>query len=211
MGGSKFQEVGGGPATGLSEDFVRLLRGSLFGNFGGQPTAGQRFNAANPVGSTTGIARILQNILGEGAGTLGGSLAEMIRRESTRNIADLRARFGAGGGAAFGTPAAYAESLYRAEAAPRTATAVGQLQLSTLLPLLQLSGALSERGIAPRQIVARPSAFSSILSTLAPAVSAAVPFLNAPSAALTGTEFSDIINQGGGAPDLSSVAPFKLY
>lgn len=167
MGDPRFREVGGGPAVGLSEDFIRLLQGSLFGNFGGQPTAGQRFNAASPVGSTEGIARILQNILGEGAGTLGGSLAEMIRRENQRNVADLRARFGAAGGMSLGTPAAFAESLYRAEAAPRTALGVGQLQLSTLLPLLQLSGALSERGIAPRQTVATPSPFASFLGTLA--------------------------------------------
>lgn len=168
MGGPKFKEVGGGPAVGLAEDFIRLLRGSLSGNFGGQPTAGQRFDQADPLASTGGIARILQNILGEGAGTLGGSLSEMIRRESERNVGDLRARFGAGGGTSLGTPAAFAESLFRAETAPRTALGVGQLQLSALLPLLQLVGGLSERGIAPRQTVAQPSAFSSFLGTIAP-------------------------------------------
>lgn len=201
MGGTKTREVGGGPAVGLANDLVSLLQGSLFGNFGGQPTAGQRFNQANPVGSTGGIANILQNILGEGAGTLGGSLSEMISRESNRNIADLRARFGAGGGAAFGTPAAFAESMFRAEAAPRTALGIGNLQLQALLPLLQLSGGLAGRGITQRQTVSEPSGFSSFLGTLAPILGAVA---GGPIGAAIGGAFSSGIPR---APDTSGFNP----
>src|SRR5882762_10081940 len=137
MGGNKFNDVGGGPATGLANDFVSLLRGSLFGNFGGQPTAGQRFDAANPVASTQGISGFLQSILGEGAGNLGGSLRDLIGQQQTRDVGDIRSRFGAGGGQALGTPAGYAESRYRAEAAPQAAVATGNLQLGTITQLLQ--------------------------------------------------------------------------
>lgn len=54
--------------------------------------------------------------------------AALIERENARQVADLRARFGAqGGGAAAGTGAQYAEALMRAEASPRAALAVNQI------------------------------------------------------------------------------------
>lgn len=204
MGGTKFNEVGGGPATGLANDFVSLLRGSLFGNFGGQPTAGQRFDAANPVGSTQGISQFLQSILGEGAGNLGGSLRDLITGQQTRDVGDIRSRFGAGGGQAFGTPAGYAESRYRAEAAPQAAVATGNLQLNTITQLLQAITGIAGKGISQRQTVAQPSGITSFLSTLAPGLSALLPFLNkGGSSALTGNEFGDIMKQN--PLDLSGV------
>ena len=159
----KTKEVGGGPAIGLAEDFIKLLSGT----FGGQPSPGDRFSTANPVGSTGGIAEILSNILSPGAGNIGGAYSEMISRENDRNVAAIRSRFGASGGTSFGTPAAYAESQYRAEAAPRTALGIGQLQLQTLLPILQLAAGLSSRGIPQAQELAygKQSGLGSIIST----------------------------------------------
>lgn len=194
MGGTKTKDVGGGPAIGLGEDITSLLSGSLFGNFGGQPTAGQRFAGANPVG---GVAGFLKDLLSGGAGQLGGALGDLINRENVRNIGDLRGRFGAGGGQAFGTPAAFAESQYRAEAAPRAATAIGGLQLQTILPLLQLSGALGSRGISQRQTIAMPSGLSSFLSTLAPIAGAVA---GGPAGAAIGNLFS------GGIPSAPNTA-----
>ena len=207
MGGTKTKDVGGGPAIGLGQDITSLLSGSLFGNFGGQPTAGQRFAGANPTG---GVQAFLMDILGQGAGKIGGALGEMIARENTRNIGDLRGRFGAGGGQAFGTPAAFAESQYRAEAAPRAATAIGGLQLQTILPLLQLSGALGSRGISQRQTIAMPSGFSSFLSTLAPIAGA---IAGGPVGAAIGGGVSSLFRGGsspaGGAGMTDPLAPWN--
>ncbi len=206
MGGTKFNEVGGGPATGLANDFVSLLRGSLFGNFGGQPTAGQRFDAANPVGSTQGIAGFLQNILGEGAGNLGGSLRDLITQQQTRDVGDIRSRFGASGGQAFGTPAAYGEARYRAEAAPQAAVATGGLQMNVIQQLLQQLGVLSGKGISQRQTVAQPSGITSLLGTIAPALGA---FAAGPGGAAFGKLFSGGIpsfkDLGIEIPDISSI------
>src|SRR5512134_403030 len=171
--GSKTREVGGGPAVGLGEDWVRLLRSGLFGSFGGQPTAGDRFNQANPVGSTMGIAGFLDDLLSGGGGRLGGALATNIENQNTRNIADLRSRFGAAGGQSFGTPAAYAESLYRAEAAPRAATAIGGLQLQALLPLLGLMGQTAGLGIPQRSVTIEPGLLAQLLPGLAGAATGA--------------------------------------
>lgn len=177
---SKTREVGGGPAVGLANDFVSLLQSILGGNAqvgGGGTSPMARVDQSNPMGRTAGIAGVLNDIIAGGAGNFGGSLAKLISQQQTRDVGDLRARFGASGGAAFGTPAASAEALYRASAAPQAATAIGGLQLQTLLPLLQLAAGLSEKGISQRGTIVQPSDFTSILSSLAPAAGAIAPFL----------------------------------
>lgn len=175
--GPKVREIGGGPATGLANDFVNLLRGGLnTGSFGGV-TAGQQFNASNPTGNTAGIAGILNDILSGGAGNIGGSLAELLQNQQSRDVNDIRARFTAGGGASLGTPAASAEALYRSEAAPQIATQVGQLQLQTLLPLLNMITGLAGKGISQRETIAQPSTFSQIAPLALAGASIALPFL----------------------------------
>lgn len=56
-----------------------------------------------------------------------GAATNLLNREKMKNQADLRARFGADGGAAFGTPAAYAEGNYLAEADAQNANTVANL------------------------------------------------------------------------------------
>lgn len=176
----RIREVGGGPATGLADQFVQLLSSILGGNAsvgGGGTGPMARTDQSNPVGRTAGIAGVLNDILAGGSGEFGGALKSLITQRQGQDIADLRARFGASGGTAFGTPAAYAESAYRAKAAPEAATQIGSLQLQALLPLLQLAGGLSEKGISQRQTIAQPSAFTSFLGTIAPAIATIAPYL----------------------------------
>lgn|SRR5574338_146325 len=172
--GTQVKEVGGGPATGLANDFIKFLQSGLnSGTFGGATAATGAMNA-NPFGSTTGIAGVLNDILSGGAGNLGGSLQEMISKQGERDVNSLRARFGASGGTAFGTPAAYAESLLRSETAPKLATAVGGLQLQALQPLLGLMAGLSSKGISQRETIAQPSPLANALSIGAPILGGAL-------------------------------------
>lgn len=149
--GMKYKEVGGGSATGLADNFVQFLQQGLqTGSFGAGTASGQA-NAANPVGSTNGIAGVLNDILSGGAGNLGGSLAKMLQTQQANDVSGIRSRFGVGGGTAFGTPGQYAEATYRAQAAPQIATAVGGLQMNALSQLLPIIANLSGKGIAQRE------------------------------------------------------------
>lgn len=183
--------AGGGPATGLADSFVQILQNGLTGSFGpNAPTStgpsqgggglfagfnfpglsgqgnNQQFNNANPVASTTGVAGTLNDILAGGSGKLGGALGKLIQTQQTNDIAALRSRFGAGGGMSFGTPAAYAESVYRSQAAPQIATQTGALQLQTLLPLLSMITQLSGKGIPQAETFAGPSDFTQFANLL---------------------------------------------
>lgn len=174
--GAKTKEVGGGPAVGLAEDTISGLRALLNpqrNNTGGLGTAG----SPDALGSAGGVYGILAQLLSPGAGNVGGSYATMINKQQERDVNALRSRFGATGGASFGTPAAFAESQYRAEAAPQVATQIGKLQLEALLPLLQGSFNLSQLGIAPRQTIQQKSGLASALGTVAGIGKMALPFL----------------------------------
>lgn len=162
----KVRDVGGGSAVGLSDDLIKALRSVIGGNFGGQPGPGQRFDAANPTGSTYNFLSGLTDILSPGGGGTGAGLRDLITRRQTEDVADLRGRFGASGGMAFGTPAAYAESNYRARAAPEAAIATGKLQLDALMPFLNLLTQLAGRGVSQRATSISPSDFTQIASGL---------------------------------------------
>lgn len=170
--GTKYKEVGGGPATGLANDFVGFLQSGLnTGSFGGV-TAAQRTQGANPIGATQGIAGVLNDILSGGAGQLGGSLQQLISQDTERQAGALRSRFGLGGGTAFGTPAAYAESQLRAQQAPQLTQAIGGLQLSAIGQLLPLIAGLAGRGISQRETIASPSPWASAAAIGAPIIGA---------------------------------------
>lgn len=157
---AKTSEVGGGPATGLSQDFVKWLsQGMNTGTFGSGTPAG-----SDAYGATRGMGSYLTDVLSGGAGKLGGDMATMIGKESDRGAAALRARFGVGGGSAFGTPAAYAESLFRSEEAPKLATAVGGLQQNALAMLLPLFANLAGKGIAQRESITQQNPWVTGLS-----------------------------------------------
>jgi len=152
--------VGGGPATGLAKDFTGWLDKALnTGSFGGAGTG-------DPTSDTRGFTGVLNDILSQGGGQFGGALGDLIKQRQTADIGDLRARFGAQGGMAFGTPAAYAESSYRAQAAPQAGVAIGQLQLQALQPILQALMGLSGMGIPQAQSYVSPSPWLSGVEAL---------------------------------------------
>lgn len=160
--GSKVSTIGGGSATGLGNNFVQWLQNGLnTGSFGGGGPAG-----SGAMTQTQGMAGVLNDILSGGAGKLGGALQDTINRTNTQNINDLRARYGAFGGTGFGTPAAFAESNYRAAEPAQTTTAIGNLQLSALQPLLSSIYGLSQKGIPQAESVIQPSGFSQALQGL---------------------------------------------
>lgn len=157
--GAKYKEQGGGAATGLADNLIGFLNGGLTGSFGGGSAGAQALNA-NPMASTGGIAGVLNDILSGGAGQLGGNMANMIHQTSQRNVNDLRARYGASGGMSMGTPAAYAESMMRAQEAPQLTQAIGGLQMQALMPIMQMMQGLASKGIAQREGVMQPSGWS---------------------------------------------------
>src|SRR3972149_5710848 len=122
--------AGGGPAKPLGEDIVSMLRALIAGEGTPEGSLFGRISGRDPLGQTgdimSGISRLLEPV---NVAPTGEALQQIIQRDTERGAADLRSRFGAAGGVSLGTPAAYAESLFRAEAAPRAATAMGELGL----------------------------------------------------------------------------------
>jgi hypothetical protein len=143
----KYKEQGGGAATGLADNFIQFLsQGLNSGTFGAGNAAG-----GDAVGSTQGIAGVLNDILSGGAGNVGGAMAQLIKNDTNDQVLNMRARYGASGGTAFGTGAQYGEGVLRSKQAPAITQAVGGLQLGAIQNLLGLVGNLSQKGIAQRQ------------------------------------------------------------
>lgn len=164
--GLNTKTVGGGPATGLAGDFVKFLQNGL--NTG-------TFGTGDANSMDHGIGAVLNNLFSAGGGAVGGSMADQITKETDRNAAELRSRFGASGGTAFGTGAQFAEGVLRSESAPKITSAVGNLQLSALGPILQSLFGLSEKGIPQAENLTTPSTFSQIaqgLGSVAPIIAA---------------------------------------
>lgn len=168
--GASTKEIGGGGATGLANDFTSALQSLL--NTGGMGTAG----SPNPFGSTSGIMGLLSDLLQPGGGKAGGAIQERLGKQQERDVNGLRARFTQGGGQAFGTPAQYAESNYRAEVAPNITTAISGLQMQALGPLLQAITQLSGKGISQRQTVESPGLAGQILGPIASIAKSASSF-----------------------------------
>lgn len=59
---------------------------------------------------------------------LGAALQQILSQQQNRDVGDLRSRYGMSGGSR-GTPSMQAESLYRSQALPQTAAALGQIDL----------------------------------------------------------------------------------
>lgn len=190
--GMKYKQVGGGPATGLAQDYTNFLEQGLnTGTFGPGFAAG-----GSAMGATQGIGGFLNDILSGGAGKLGGSLQQILQTQQTNDVNSIRSRFGAGGGTAFGTPAAYAESTYRAQAAPQIASAIGNLQLQTLLPLLGQIGGLAQRGIPQAEIVGQQSPWAQVAGIAAPVLGG---ILGGPAGAGLGAKLGGLFGGGAGA------------
>lgn len=148
--GAKQKEVGGGPATGLADNFVHWLsQGLNTGSFGAGAPAGQ-----DAYGSVQGgMGSYLNDIFKGPAGTVGGATQTMITRQGDRDAAALRARFGVGGGTAFGSPGAFAEGVLRSETAPKLVSAIGNQQQQALSMLLPIFAGLASKGITQRQTI----------------------------------------------------------
>src|SRR5256885_10311142 len=141
-------KTAGGTGTGLGKNLAGILdTGINTGTFGTRNPAG-----GNAINSTTGIFGVLNDILSGGAGKIGGSLSDLISRSQAKDVADIHQRYGA---TSLGTPGAFAETNYRARAAPEAATAIGNLQLSALGPLLQLLAGFGGKDIAQTQLFAQ--------------------------------------------------------
>ena len=167
--GSKYKQVGGRKsAEGLSENFIQFLNQALTGGLGTSSPAG-----ADAVG---GVRGIYGDILSGGAGKLGGSLQQILEKSQQRSVGALRSRFGQQGGMAFGTPAAYAESLYRSESDPQIATQVGELQLKALSPLIQQIGSIYGQQTPQSEMVEQKSTFGQIADFAGKAIPAAASF-----------------------------------
>lgn len=145
--GAKYKEYGGGPATGLADNLVGFLsQGLNTGTFGAGQAAG-----GDAMGQTQGIAGVLNDILSGGAGNLGGSMAQLIRNDTTDQVNQMRSRFGAAGGTAYGTGAQYGEGVLRSKQAPALTSAVGNLQMGAIQNLLGIMTNIAGKGITQRQ------------------------------------------------------------
>ena len=164
----KYKEYGGGPATGLANDWVQFLsQGLNTGRFGaGNPAGG------DAMGQTIGIAGVLNDILSGGAGNLGGSLASLIRNDTNDQVNQLRSKFSAGGGTAFGTGSQYAEGVLRSKQAPQLANAIGNLQLGAVMQILGLTGQTAGKGITQRQGVMEENPLMTGFKIAAPLIQA---------------------------------------
>lgn len=191
----KYKEVGGGQATGLADSFVNFLQQGLqTGSFGGAGAVSQ-FGGANPIGSTTGIAGVLNDLLAGGAGKIGGALSTQIKQQEGDDVAALRARFGAGGGGAFGTGAGFAEATYRAREAPQLATAIGGLQEGALSQLLPLFMGVFNKGTAQREGTFQPNTALSAAQIGLPLAGSALGFLaGGPGGAAIGSQFGSSLS-----------------
>ena len=171
--GNRYKEQGGGPATGLADNFVQFLsQGLNTGTFGAGTPAG-----SDAMGQTQGIAGILNDILSGGAGKMGGSMAQLISNDTNDQVNALRARYGAGGGTAYGTGAQYGEGVLRAKQAPQLAQAVGGMQMNAITNLLGIISGISQKGIAQRQGTVSPDPWASALAIGAPVAGSVLGFM----------------------------------
>ena len=108
----------------------------------------------DPVGRTEGISSVLNSILSPGGESAPQALEASMKNDFNDQVADLRARFTAGGGTSLGTPGAVSEGIARARFAPQATMAQEtlrqnrqQIQLQAIMPLLQMLMGFGARGI----------------------------------------------------------------
>jgi hypothetical protein len=174
----------GGSGTGLGGDFASWLQGGLSGGgFGGKDSGG--------------IGGLLNNILGGGAGTLGGALSTMLQTQQTNDVNSIRSRYGVGGGTGFGSPAAYGESTYRAQAAPQITSAIGNLQMGALNSILPILAGTAGKDIPQAQVQSQQNPFVQALGIAAPLLGGLA----------SGGAFSGMFGGGAAASGGFSAAP----
>ena len=169
--GAKYKEHGAEGLQGLSSNWISGLQQLM--NGGGLGTAG----SPNAAGATGNVMGILQDILAGGKGQAGGAISQLLSTQQERDVNGIRSRFGVGGGTAFGTPGAYAESNYRAQAAPQITQALTGLQLQALAPLLAQFGQFTDKATTGRVGQMEKSGLGQAIGTVAQIGGAALPFL----------------------------------
>ena len=155
--GPKVKTTGGGAAKPFASDFIDWL-GTNTTSSGGFNTAIGRLLSGQGLSDNGNQAYdTAYNKAMGGIGQVGldpnsqfaQGINTMLQQRQTQAQNDLRARFGAQGGMAFGTPAATAEARYLAESTPQIAATLGQYDLQKrgvdLQTLLGLMGAQSQR------------------------------------------------------------------
>ena len=171
--GPSVKELGGGGGAGmLDQSFISVLQKLL--NGGGIGTGG----SPNAAGTTGSIYSVLSDILKGADGNAGSAISKLLSQQQTRDINGLRSQFGASGGQAFGTPAAYAESNYRATAAPQITSAITQLQLSALGQLIPTLNNIYNKNTPQAQFVQNPGFLDQALKTVGTVASAIHGFQN---------------------------------
>jgi hypothetical protein len=114
MGAPKMRTAGGGGAKPVADSFNNFLLESLnSGGFSGM-MSGQ--NNPSPLSFNTSVDMNNPQF---------AAMNQMLQQQQTQNIAGLRERFG--GPAGRGTPGAFAEGNYLAQANPQNVLAMGQL------------------------------------------------------------------------------------
>lgn len=179
--GYKETVVGGQPTQGLPQDFTNFLQNFINTGSFGSGTAGQQAGAATPVSDTQDIFGLLNSIISNPSADQ--SVQDLISKDIERGRNDLRARFGTSGGMGFGTPAAFAESLFQAEQVPRTTLALDELsrnRLASLMPFFQQAGALTQQGTPQAQATLQPDAFSTALNAITGLAGAATNIFSIP-------------------------------
>lgn len=171
--GVKTEQVGGGGATAVSNEFSNMLLQGLQGGFGAVP--GWQNGPTDAYGRGGGNASVA-NVLGmlfSGNGANG--LITQAEQAKTRSIGDMRERFSIGG-SGYGTPASSAEAQYRAQVDPQIASIYSQQVMQALSQILPMYGQQAQLGTPQAQIVQTPSFGANLLSGITGLAGAAAPF-----------------------------------
>lgn len=213
--GSSTKTVGGGKAKPTADAFNKFLLGALQSGEFKEGIMGTLSGGDNPLTAPSPVD--MNNPIFAAAQSLAN-------QNNTRNIADLRSRFGAGGGAPRGSAALSAEALYRSDAGSRNILDMASIadniragnradraitsqekmfqqgqQMNILAQLFNSLNQANQLGTPGAQTVEKPSGFGQFMGavgTLAPYIAA--PFTGGASLGLAG--LGGMSGGGGSAP-----------
>lgn len=165
--GAKTEAVGGGAATGVSKDFLDILRRGISGEFG----AGTDPNS---------VMGALGYFLGGDMSTQADSLRTIQERQKTEDLARLAAQFGMNT-SSVGSPNQVASSRYLSERAPQDVLSLDQIltghRLQALQALLPLFSQAIGLGTPQRQIVTKPGVGANIFNAFTGLANTAANFI----------------------------------
>lgn len=194
--GAKSKKIGGSKGgAGVSDKYTSAIQALL----GGDAQSGY-LGAGNPAGANAmksgqGAADFYASLLGEGAGNVGGAIAQLLQRTQDRDVMKLKEAGRASGGAQFGTPGQYAESMYRGEAAPNIMQAIGQLQANAAKDIFGMSRDIYARETPQAEMMVEPGIFDKILQGVGAIAPAATQFFT-PGLSLAKSKGSNVAANG---------------